>query len=52
MALAEVERAYSEHNWELAGIKVDPGLDSIRSEPRFQSPSQDSALPSTGCFVR
>jgi len=35
-ALASLERAYEDHSVHLTWIKVDPRLDSLRGEPRFQ----------------
>jgi len=35
-ALNRLEQAYAERSWYLAFLKVDPELDSLRSEPRFQ----------------
>jgi DNA-binding winged helix-turn-helix (wHTH) protein/Flp pilus assembly protein TadD len=35
-ALADLERAYSEHFGFLTGLKVEPALDPLRSDPRFQ----------------
>jgi DNA-binding winged helix-turn-helix (wHTH) protein/Tfp pilus assembly protein PilF len=35
-ALADLERAYSEHCSLLTTLKVEPGLDPLRSDPRFQ----------------
>ena len=36
-ALAWLERAYAEHDNGLTGLKVDPGWDPLRNDPRFQS---------------
>ncbi len=35
-ALARLEQAYQERAWELVFVKVEPWLDPLRSEPRFQ----------------
>jgi tetratricopeptide (TPR) repeat protein len=35
-ALADLEKAYSEHFPFLTMLKVEPGFDSLRSDPRFQ----------------
>ena len=36
-ALAWLERAYAEHDNGLTGLKVGPGWDPLRNDPRFQS---------------
>ena len=36
-ALAWLEKAYAEHDNALVGLKVSPGWDPLRNEPRFQS---------------
>jgi TolB-like protein/Tfp pilus assembly protein PilF len=35
-ACAWLEKAYDEHSYDLTGAKVDPTLDRLRSDPRFQ----------------
>jgi DNA-binding winged helix-turn-helix (wHTH) protein/Tfp pilus assembly protein PilF len=35
-ALADLEKAYSEHRAILTTLKVEPGFDPLRSDPRFQ----------------
>ena len=35
-ALTWLEKAYAQHSNELTALKVDPGYDSLRSDPRFQ----------------
>jgi len=46
-ALAYLERAVEERNWEIAWLHVDPFWDSLRSDPRFQRLQAHVALPST-----
>jgi TolB-like protein/DNA-binding winged helix-turn-helix (wHTH) protein/Tfp pilus assembly protein PilF len=36
-ALAWLEKAYAQHSNELTALKVDPGYDNLRSDPRFQT---------------
>ncbi|HEV2385928.1 MAG TPA: winged helix-turn-helix domain-containing protein [Candidatus Acidoferrales bacterium] len=35
-ALAWLEKAYAQHSIELVSLKVDPGYDPLRGDPRFQ----------------
>jgi tetratricopeptide (TPR) repeat protein len=36
-ALTWLEKAYDDHFWMIAFFKVDPRLDPLRSDPRFQN---------------
>jgi TolB-like protein/Tfp pilus assembly protein PilF len=36
-AFAELEKAYQNHDWFLQRIKVDPIMDSLRDDPRFDA---------------
>jgi TolB-like protein/DNA-binding winged helix-turn-helix (wHTH) protein/Tfp pilus assembly protein PilF len=45
LALDELERAYDERSWLVAMVKVDPMLDALRSEPRFQALVQRLRFP-------
>ncbi|HEV8384210.1 MAG TPA: hypothetical protein VGQ11_05000, partial [Candidatus Acidoferrales bacterium] len=36
-ALTWLEKAYEERSWWMSWIQVDPSLDALRSEPRFQA---------------
>ena len=40
-----LEKAYQEHSWELVGLKVHPGFDPLRSDPRFQDIVHRVGLP-------
>lgn len=42
-----LERAYKEHDDDLALLKVDPRWDSLRGDPRFMSLLQRVGLPSS-----
>jgi TolB-like protein/Tfp pilus assembly protein PilF len=44
-AMAWLERAYAERAWGMAHIKVDPALDPLRSDPRFQTLMRRMRLP-------
>jgi hypothetical protein len=35
-ALVWLEKAYAQHSNELVSLKVNPGYDSLRNDPRFQ----------------
>ena len=35
-AFAELEKAYETREWSLINLKVDPRLDALRDDPRFQ----------------
>ena len=35
-AFASLERAYEARSWYLTHLKLDPELDSLRSDPRFE----------------
>ncbi len=35
-AMAWLERAYEERDPQLLAVKTDPGMDPLRSDPRFQ----------------
>ncbi len=36
-AIAQLEQAYTQRSWFLDNLKVDPQLDSVRSDPRFKA---------------
>ena len=36
-AFAELEKAYQNHDWFLQRIKVDPSVDPLRDDPRFDA---------------
>jgi TolB-like protein/DNA-binding winged helix-turn-helix (wHTH) protein/tetratricopeptide (TPR) repeat protein len=44
-ALASLEKAYADRSNAIVFLKVDPQLDSLRSDPRFQSLQHRLALP-------
>jgi hypothetical protein len=35
-ALQYLQRAYDEHDWAMVVLAVEPRLDPLRSDPRFQ----------------
>ena len=43
--LSSLERAYEAHDLQMAFLKVDPNLDSLRGEPRFQELVRRVGLP-------
>jgi TolB-like protein/DNA-binding winged helix-turn-helix (wHTH) protein/Flp pilus assembly protein TadD len=44
-AIASLEKAYAAHDLQLQTLKVDPGLDRLRSDPRFQNLVRKVGLP-------
>ena len=44
-AFASLERAYSAHDLQLQYLKVDPGFDPLRDDPRFQNLLRRVGLP-------
>ncbi|HEX7296482.1 MAG TPA: hypothetical protein VF251_12055 [Pyrinomonadaceae bacterium] len=44
-ALAALQRAYAAHDLQMQFLGIDPFLDSLRSEPRFQEISRKVGLP-------
>ena len=44
-ALASLEKAYAAHDVQLQWINIDPHLDSLRSDPRFQDLVRKVGLP-------
>jgi tetratricopeptide (TPR) repeat protein len=46
-AFAELERAYQAHDWFLQRVKVDPFMDPLRDDPRFDDLVKRIGLPVT-----
>jgi tetratricopeptide (TPR) repeat protein len=44
-AFAELEKAYEAHDWFLQRIKVDPFMDPLRDDPRFNALVQRLNFP-------
>ena len=44
-AFAELEKAYQAHDWFLQRLKVDPFMDSLRGDPRFNDLVKRIGLP-------
>ena len=44
-ALASLEKAYADHDLQIGLLKVDPNLDSLRSDPRFHALMRKVGLP-------
>ena len=44
-AFAELEKAYQAHDWFLQRIKVDPFMDPLRDDPRFDELVKRIGLP-------
>jgi eukaryotic-like serine/threonine-protein kinase len=45
-ALQWLEQAYQNHDWMMARLKIDPLLDNLRSDPRFQNIVRRVGIPS------
>jgi predicted Ser/Thr protein kinase len=43
--LGELEKAYSEHEWFMSRLKVDPFMDPLRDDPRFKEMLKCLNLP-------
>jgi hypothetical protein len=46
-AFAELEKAYQNHDWFLQRIKVDPYMDPLRADPRFDEMVKRLNFPET-----
>jgi tetratricopeptide (TPR) repeat protein len=44
-AFVELEKAYTERDWFISRVKVDPFLDPLRDDPRFQDLVKRVGLP-------
>ncbi|MGH9775488.1 MAG: protein kinase domain-containing protein [Candidatus Acidiferrales bacterium] len=44
-AMAELEKAYEERSWYILQLAVDPKLDNLRSDPRYQDLVRRAGLP-------
>jgi tetratricopeptide (TPR) repeat protein len=51
-AYAALQDAYRERSWWLVTMQVDPGLDGIRDQPRFQDLVRQVGLPTAGSADR
>ncbi|MGI8732353.1 MAG: TPR end-of-group domain-containing protein, partial [Pyrinomonadaceae bacterium] len=45
LAFQSLERAYSAHELQMQNLGIDPGLDILRSDPRFQDLMRRVGLP-------
>lgn len=44
-AIEWLEKAYEERSTDLVWLRVDPGFDALRSDPRFQDPLRRMNFP-------